>query len=166
MANRKFSGTALAGILLLPFVAAPASAADAAGDATVTIYEPIQFSVLLDMNFGQIVSNSTGGTVRLDPLNSSRDCPVTMICLGTFSFSELQLTGSDATVVVSYSPSFSLTGPGDPIIVEPEFPGGSGAAVQLTGGSAVFAFGAQIHVNPSQAPGAYSGSFSVDVSYQ
>lgn len=146
--------------------ATSANAADTGGSGTVTIYEPIQFAVLLDMNFGKIVADSTGGTVRLDPVNATRDCPGQMVCLGAFSFSELQLTGTDATVVVSYSPSFQLTGPGTPITVEPLFPGGSGTAVQLTGGTAIFAFGADVHINPNQAAGSYSGTFSVDVSYQ
>jgi Domain of unknown function (DUF4402) len=135
-------------------------------DATITVYEDIQFSVLLDMDFGTIVSDSTGGTVNIDPVNNSRTCPATMTCTGSFSFSELQLSGSDANVVVTYDPSFNLNGPGVPILVEPQFPGGSGAVVQLTGGSAIFKFGAQVHINPYQQPGAYNGVFTVDVSYQ
>jgi hypothetical protein len=78
----------------------------------------------------------------------------------------LQLSGSDANVVVTYDSSFSLNGPGVPILVEPQFPGGSGAVVQLTGGSAIFKFGALVHINPFQQPGAYNGIFLVDVSYQ
>jgi hypothetical protein len=135
-------------------------------NATIKVYEDIQFSILLDMDFGTIVSNSTGGTVHLDPVNNDRSCPSTMTCTGAFAFSELQLTGSDANVSVTYDPSFNLTGPGAPILVEPEFPGGSGTVVPLTGGSAVFKFGAQVHINPNQQPGAYNGVFTVDVSYQ
>jgi hypothetical protein len=158
--------TCVAGLPASALFVAPAMAETAVGTGEVRIYEPIQFAVLLDMDFGRIVSDTTGGTVHLDPVNSTRTCPPTMTCLGTFSFSELQLTGTDATVVVSYSPSFQLTGPGAPIVVEPEFPGGSGTAIQLTGGSAVFEFGAQVHINPGQIAGAYSGTFTVDVSYQ
>jgi hypothetical protein len=161
---QKWTGFIVAPMLAL--AATPAAAADTTGTGTAAIYEPIQFAVLLDMDFGKIVSDTTGGTVHIDPVNITRSCPVTMTCLGTFSFSELQLTGSDATVVVSYSPSFQLTGPGAPITVEPEFPGGSGTAIQLTGGSAIFQFGAQVHINPNQTAGSYTGNFSVDVSYQ
>jgi hypothetical protein len=118
-------------------------------------------------DFGTVVSNSTGGVVHLDTSDGSRDCAGgSLTCTGIFNFARLQLTGTDANVLVTYSPSLQLTGPGSPILVEPEFVGGQGAIVQLTGGSAAFEFGAKLHVNPGQTPGTYSGIFTVDVSYE
>lgn len=66
---------------------------------------------------------------------------------------------------VNFDPSFQLTGPGQPIVAEPLFPGGPGAVVHLTGGFTVVNFGARIVVNPGQAPGSYSGDFSVYLEY-
>jgi hypothetical protein len=136
-------------------------------NATLTVYEQIQFAILLEMDFGTVVSNPAGGIVHLDTSDGSRDCGGgSLTCTGTFNFARLQLSGSDANVRVTYDPSLQLNGPGASILVEPEFVGGQGAVVQLTGGSAEFEFGAKLHVNPGQAPGTYSGIFTVDVSYE
>jgi hypothetical protein len=147
---------------------APAYAADTeSANATLTVYEQIQFAILLEMDFGTVVSNPVGGVVHLDTSDGSRDCGGgSLTCTGTFNFARLQLSGSDANVRVTYAPSLQLNGPGSPILVEPEFVGGQGAVVQLTGGSAAFEFGAKLHVNPGQAPGTYSGVFTVDVGYE
>jgi Domain of unknown function (DUF4402) len=150
------------------YAAAPAHAGDTeSATATFEVYEQIQFAILLEMDFGTVVSNPVGGIVHLDTSDSSRDCGGgSLTCTGTFNFARLQLSGSDANVRVTYDPSLQLNGPGSPILVEPEFIGGQGAVVQLTGGSAAFEFGAKLHVNPGQAPGTYSGIFTVDVSYE
>jgi Domain of unknown function (DUF4402) len=148
----------------MPFAA---HAKTATANANATLYRPIQFAVLLELDFGSIVSDPTGGTIVLDPASGTRDCAGgALVCTGSFSWSRLQLTGSDATVVVTYAPSFTLTGPGTPISAELDFPGGSGTSVLLTGGSKTIELGAKLHVNPNQAPGPYSGVFSVDVNYQ
>jgi Domain of unknown function (DUF4402) len=148
--------------------AAPAHAGDSdSATATFQVYEQIQFAILLEMDFGTVVSNPVGGIVHLDSSDGSRDCGGgSLTCTGTFNFARLQLSGSDANVRVTYDPSLQLNGPGSPILVEPEFVGGQGAVIQLTGGSAEFEFGAKLHVNPGQAPGTYSGIFTVDVSYE
>jgi Domain of unknown function (DUF4402) len=158
-------------VLAMPaaiFAAVPAHAGDSeSASATLQVYEQIQFAILLEMDFGTVVSNPVGGVVHLDTSDGSRDCGGgSLTCTGTFNFARLQLSGSDANVRVTYDPSLQLNGPGSPILVEPEFIGGQGAVVQLTGGSAAFEFGAKLHVNPGQAPGTYSGVFTVDVSYE
>ncbi|MEQ8744175.1 DUF4402 domain-containing protein [Parasphingorhabdus sp.] len=134
-------------------------------DSKAQVYRPIQFAVLLELDFGSIIAGSSGGTVILDPTSSSRDCG-TMICTGSFSWSRLAISGSDATVAISYAPIFYLTGPGAPIGAELTYAGGSGSQIEMTGGSAEIQFGAILHVNPDQVPGAYSGEFAVDVNYQ
>jgi Mat/Ecp fimbriae major subunit len=139
----------------------------AATDASAKVYRPINFAVLLELDFGSIVAGPAGGTVTLNPASAIRDCAGgSLVCAGTFSWSKLQLTGSDATVVVTYSPDFTLTGPGAPILAELDFPGGSGTAVALSGGSTTIDIGAKLHVNANQVSGTYSGIFSVDVNYQ
>jgi Domain of unknown function (DUF4402) len=136
-------------------------------EARARVYQPINFAVLLELDFGTVVSNPAGGTIVLDPAAGTRDCAGgSLICTGSFSWSRLQLTGSDATVVVTYAPNFTLTGPGDPITAELDFPGGSGTSVALTGGSTTIEIGAKLHVNPNQVSGPYTGLFSVDVNYQ
>ncbi len=136
------------------------------GSANVTLLEEIQFAVLLEMDFGRIATNNAGGVVELSPSTGTRDCGAGLTCVGGFSFSRLSLSGSDALVRVTFQPEFELTGPGDPMRVEPSFPGGSGAVVPLTDGSATFDFGAKLFINPGQASGQYSGTFIVNVNYE
>jgi hypothetical protein len=50
--------------------------------------------------------------------------------------------------------------------VEVLFPGGQGAAINVTGGQIDVVFGARLTVNANQAEGEYLGQFSVDVDYQ
>lgn len=145
---------------------APAQAgALVTGPTTAQVLEEIQFAVLLDMNFGRIAVNGAGGVVELDPASNNRMCDAGLVCTGTFAVSQLHLTGSDANVQINFQPSFTLTGPGDPMLVEPQFPGGPGAVINLTGGARTVRFGARLHINPLQAPGVYSGDFSIDLEY-
>lgn len=145
---------------------APAHAANSeTTPAAVQVYKPIQFAVLLEMDFGDVVTNSTGGVIELNSAANTRDCGPIM-CLGSFNMARLELSGSDANVRVHYSPTVQLTGPGEMMTVYPNFALGQDALVPLTGGTAIFDFGAALHVNARQAPGSYAGTFTVDVTYE
>lgn len=160
--NWRLRGACLAALL----IPAPALAAGSANaDASMEVLEALQFAVLLDMDFGQIAVGGAGGTVELNPYTSGRTCDPGIVCVGTYGVSELQVSGSDADIQVTFDPTFELTGPGDPIVAEPQFPGGSGSIVHLTGGSAVVKFGARLHINPMQMPGSYTGTFAVNLQY-
>ncbi len=135
--------------------------------ATAQVLNTIQFAVLLDMDFGRVAlrNNVNGGVVVIDPASSGRTCDSALVCAGSFAASQLELTGSDADVQVTFDPTFELTGPGDPITAEPQFPGGSGSVVRISGGSTVVKLGAKLNINPNQAPGVYTGQFSVNLEY-
>jgi Mat/Ecp fimbriae major subunit len=155
---------AMAGALL---AAAPAYAATEQADSKAAIIGAVQFALLLDMDFGNILANSSGGTVELDPVAGTRTCTgVGLVCQGAYSSSRLELTGDDALVKITYDSSFNMTGPGDPIPVVPYYTGGNGALITLTGGTAIADFGATITLNPNQAAGDYTGTFNVTVDYQ
>ena len=145
---------------------APAFADSETGDASITIYEQIQFAVLLEMDFGRIATGSSAGVVELSQSTGTRDCDPNLVCVGGFSFSRLSLSGTDALVRVTFQPDFELTGPGQPMRVEPTFEGGSGAIVRLENGSADFDFGAKLFINAGQVSGQYSGTFAVNVNYE
>jgi hypothetical protein len=49
--------------------------------------------------------------------------------------------------------------------VTPLFPGGSGAQIQLTGGTATIDFGAALAIAAGQLDGDYVGDFTVNVNY-
>ena len=152
-------------IMASGLTSAPAHAETAAANSLATVYRPSTLASLLDLNFGTIVANSTGGVIDLDVNTSSRVCQPGLVCSGGYAFATLQLTGSNAVVVVTYEPLIQLTGPGDPMNVLIQFPGGSGALVPITNNSTTIQFGALLTVNPSQLPGDYSGLFSVNVNY-
>ena len=145
---------------------APAAAGTAqTSSSTAEVLQTIQYAVLLDMNFGRVAASGNAGVVELNPTTGTRNCDPNLVCVSGFNMSELRLTGSDANVQVSFDPTFQLTGPGDPILAEPLFPGGSGAVIAITGGQAVVNFGAKLHINAGQAPGIYSGDFTVYLEY-
>jgi 3-hydroxyisobutyrate dehydrogenase len=123
---------------LCALAAMPAQAATTASTGTqAEVLDTIQVAVLLDMDFGRIAVGGAGGVVVIDPNAGSRSCDPTLVCVGSFGTSELQLTGSDASVQVNFDPTFQLTGPGVPIVAEPQFPGGPGAVVNISGGTTV-----------------------------
>ena len=120
---RSFRLTALA--LCLPACPGVAAAETVqTGNASAQVLKTIQFAVLLNMNFGKVAVNGPG-VIELDPADGSRSCDPGLVCTGSFALSELRLTGSDAAVKVTFDPTFELSGPGDPILTEPLFPGGS-----------------------------------------
>lgn len=135
------------------------------GPATAQVLDSIQYAVLLDMNFGRVAVTGPAGVIELDPASGSRSCDPVLVCVSSFAMSELRLTGSDANVQVNFDPTFQLTGPGDPILAEPLFPGGAGAIISITGGEAIVNFGARLFINAGQAPGIYTGDFTVYLEY-
>lgn len=149
--------------LALPVPALAATAQTA--NSTAQVLDTIQYAVLLDMNFGRVATTGNAGVVELNPSSGSRICDPTLVCVSGFGMSELRLTGSDANVQVNFDPTFTLTGPGDPILAEPLFPGGPGAVVSISGGEAVVNFGARLFINAGQTPGIYSGDFTVYLEY-
>jgi Domain of unknown function (DUF4402) len=162
------SRAALPYLLIVPLLlaAAPAAAETAPGDTKARILTPINFAILLEMNFGDVIAGASGGMVTLNPADGSRDCAIGgLTCTGSHSIARLVLTGSDAIVTVTYAPTFTITGPGAPMTVLPLFPGGSGAQVPLTGGTATIDFGAALIVGANQIDGQYSGDFTVNVNY-
>lgn len=166
---RQFATRWLVAAALSPFLGASPALAGAATSPTAQaeVLESIQFAVLIDMDFGRVAVRDplNGGDVVIDPGSSSRTCSAAIVCTGTFNTSRLELTGSDAAVQVNFDPTFQLFGPGDPINAEPQFPGGPGAVVNLTGGHTVVNFGAVLHINAGQAPGVYTGTFTVNLEY-
>jgi len=156
--------TGLASCAILMPVAAQAQTASIGSNAAVL--EQIRFALLLQMDFGKIAPNPAGGQVILDAASGSRDCSGAQACVGSFSISELRISGTDANVTVNYDTAVQLTGPGDPMTVSPQLPGGTGQTFTLSGGEIVLKFGATLSTNANQVAGSYSGPFTVNVTYE
>jgi hypothetical protein len=145
--------------------ATSANAATAPATTRATIYRPITLASLLDLNFGTIVTDGTGGIVDLNVGSSSRNCDPGLSCSNSYAFATLMLTGSNTTVQINYNPLVQLTGPGTAMGVNIQFPGGPGTLVAITNNATNIEFGALLTVNPNQADGDYAGNFSVSVDY-
>ncbi len=152
--------------VMVSAICVPAAAQSDTGSVNVTIIEEVEFSVQLELDFGKITTSNIGGIVELSPSAGTRDCSSAITCTGLYSMSRISLSGSDALVRISYQTDFELTGPGAPMRVEPSLPSGSGTVLALTGGSATFDFGARLFINPGQASGNYSGTFTINVEYE
>ncbi len=142
-----------------------AQAENLSAQSKATVYRPSTLASLLDLDFGTVVSDGTGGVVLLDVDANSRNCDPGMMCSAAYAFATLSLTGSNATVQVTYDPVVQLVGSGQPMDVSILFPGGSGSYVTITNNAAVIRFGAALTVNPNQMPGDYAGDFTVNVNY-
>jgi hypothetical protein len=142
-----------------------AQAESLSAQSKATVYRPSTLASLLDLDFGTVVSDGTGGVVMLDVDANARNCDPGMMCSAAYAFATLYLTGSNATVQVTYDPVTQLTGPGQPMDVSLLFPGGSGSYVTITNNAAVIRFGASLTINSNQVPGDYSGQFAVNVNY-
>ncbi len=165
--NGKFRGIALLGAFAVTVgLAQPAFADSASANTSATVLQNTTVSSLLQMDFGTIASNGTGGIVSLDAASSSRGCGVGMACSGAFAFATLLVTGDATSVQLNYDPVVQLTGPGIPMNATINYVGGQGAVVSLVNGNATIHFGADLLVNPNQTAGAYNGTFSVSVNYQ
>jgi hypothetical protein len=153
------------------FAAGPTASVSTGADATVVA--PIAITNLVNgvatkLSFGQIAANTVAGHVSISSAGvlSSNDVP-TLIAPGS--------TGTVPTFTVSGSPNLAYTGT-VPASVSLTGPTGStamtasltkvGNAATLDGtGHDTFTLSAILAVGASQAPGSYTGSFSVTAAY-
>jgi Mat/Ecp fimbriae major subunit len=163
-----------------------AFAATASADAKAEILTPISVSKTADLDFGTIAVNN-GGSVTVSEVDGTVTCGATagdLICGGTTSRAAFGISGADGKAVsVNADASVTLTGP---------VPSGGGTAPTMTatltesatsvtlstaapavgatpaviGGQGSFHVGGELSVGATQAAGAYTGSFDVEVLYQ
>ena len=164
----------LTGVFMLIFAAEKAEAqnptATAKANAAANIITPITIQSITDLNFGNIIANSSDGTVTMGTEN---DVPTytgvaAPSIAGTRTRSEFTvegMSGVNFTIALPADNDIELTGPA------------SADAMSLTGwthnsdlvltdGENTFQVGATLNVNANQANGAYSATFPVTVNYQ
>ena len=178
--NRFFQRTATA-LLLAAFAmiaAQPAYAGTMPGSGEITIVSPLSFVIDDNLDFGTIVRGTTAGTVTVTPtgtrtqtggvtlINGGGHKPALFAGQGTFlQRVEISLGAS----------SISLTGPGAPMQVRDFVLGSTPTAVltttplsfRIAALNGVFSFpvGATLDVGANQAPGVYSGNWSITLNY-
>jgi hypothetical protein len=178
--NRFFQRTARA-LLLAAFAmigAQPAYAGTMPGSGEITIVSPLSFVIDDNLEFGTIIRGTTAGTVTITPtgtrtqtggvtlVNGAAHKPALFAGQGTFlQRVEISLGAS----------SISLTGPGAPMRVRDFVLGSTPTAVltttplsfRIAALNGVFSFpvGATLDVGANQAPGVYSGNWSITLNY-
>jgi hypothetical protein len=130
---------------------------------------PITISEQQQINYGTIAVTNGGGTVTISP-SGTVSAPGGFTVSGLTSAGKFHVTGKqNCSVSISFLAG-SLTGPGTAMSIG-NFTNNAGASPSLnivgagTLGSLDFSVGADLTVNPNQAGGSYSGTYTVTVIY-
>jgi len=143
--------------------------ATATATASATIVTPISISKTTDMNFGNIATDGTVGTVILAP-GSTRTFTggVTLpAATGTVTAASFTVAGSGSyTYAITLPSSVTITSGSDSMIVD-TFTSTPSSTGTLSSGSQVITVGATLNLVASQAEGTYTSAtpFAVTVNY-
>ncbi len=133
-------------------------------NVTISITLPISISVGADLDFATIAPTGTAGTVTLTPASARSSVNVVLVG-GTPSAASFNVTGdSGANYSVTLPSTADLTSGANTMTVD-TFTDDTGPNTKLSGGSDTFNVGATLNVAADQAPGSYSGTYSVTVNY-
>lgn len=117
--------------------------------------------------FGSITSGAghTGGTVSVAP-SGKRDCDTSLVCGGETMAASLTISGAPQTsVTYSYPTETVLRSGAETLLIRNIIDSNGGICSLDEFGRCGAAFGATMHVSGGQKPGAYSGSFRVQIDY-
>ncbi|MGV3729160.1 MAG: DUF4402 domain-containing protein [Sphingopyxis sp.] len=169
--------TALA-ILIASAAASPALAqANMQGEAEAIVLRPLSFFKVDDLDFGDIIPSTSAGTVRIHPDGTrSRTGGVTLAGDGGEPARFAGLGSFNRQVNISLgSNSIWITGPGTRMRVRNFEIGSTPTAILSTSptrfritsplGNYNFPVGATLEVGANQAPGNYSGTFTITLNY-
>ncbi len=173
-------GRVCAGLAVLCALAASPALAQttATAESQVAIQEPLSVLAVQDMDFGEIVTDGTPGTVVLNPANQTCTTTAGLVRTGpcraaVFSGYTVAWFFGLSFITIDAPETVILTGPGDPIVVDQltmaddttMWPIGGSYMVSDPDGLFQLRFGGTLHVGTNQAAGEYSGTISVTVAY-
>lgn len=171
-------GIAACALMTAPAAFSPAHAqASSSGEAEAIVLRPLSFFKVNDLDFGDIIASGAAGTVRIHPDGSrSRTGGVTLAGGGgePARFAGLGSYNRQVNISLGANQIF-ITGPGTPMRVRNFEIGSTPTAILSTSptrfritttlGNFNFPVGAILDVNANQAPGRYSGNFTVTLNY-
>jgi hypothetical protein len=142
--------------------------------STATIITPIGISNSVALAYGNLAVNTTAGTVLLPatsgtPIRVASGGVTLPAVTGTVTAAKFTVTGqvsSAYTIGLPANGMVTITGPGAPMTVNnfiSSLPSNTGTTG--TGGTEDLYVGATLGVAGSQAPGNYTGTFTVTVNY-
>ncbi|MDR6833097.1 MULTISPECIES: DUF4402 domain-containing protein [unclassified Sphingopyxis] len=172
-AARALSTAAVAAGALL---CGPVHAADTNVTVNAAVVRPNTLIKTDDLDFGTLVSGAAGGTVTINPVTNARTSGGGVTLVGTSAQRAVfQGTGGIFLITVSGSTSVTLAriGGGAPAmtatLVRAASTGGGGIALLggtlLPSGVQTYYIGGTLTVPANQAPGDYSGTFTLTVNY-
>lgn len=144
--------------------------ATATATAAATIVTPISISNTADMNFGNVATDGSVGTVVLTPQSTRTSTGgVTLpTTAGTVTAAAFTVTGSGSyTYSITLPNSVTITSGGDTMIVDTFTSTPSAADGQLSSGTQDITVGATLNLVASQGAGTYLSAtpFAVTVNY-
>ncbi|HEV7572869.1 MAG TPA: DUF4402 domain-containing protein [Thermoanaerobaculia bacterium] len=147
------------------------ASAQAAGSASATasafakVITPIAITKTADLNFGTIISGSTG-TVTVSPAGVETAIGATVLNPNpNVSAAQFNVTGEPSTVYTITLPGTITITNGAQTMSVGGFQSTPASGVLSAGGSQALQVGATLNVGTNQAVGSYSGTFSVTVNY-
>lgn len=171
-------GIAACALMMASAVAVPAHAQQTAqGQSEAIVLRPLSFFKVNDLDFGDIIPSNVAGTVTLEPDGSrSRTGGVTLAGNGGEPARFAGLGSLNREVNISLgSNTIWLNGPGVRMRARTFEIGSTPTAVLSTSptrfritsplGNYNFPVGATLEVGANQAPGDYSGTFTVTLNY-
>ena len=158
--------------------AQPAYAGTTPGGSEVTIVRPLSFVIDDNLDFGTVVRGTTAGTVTITPTGTRTQTGGVTLANGgghkPASFAG-QGTFTQRVDISLGANSIPLNGPGTPMRVRDLIIGSTPTAALTTAPlsfriaalNGVFSFpiGATLDVAANQAPGVYSGNWSITLNY-
>lgn len=155
-------------LIMAGFTAGAYAQATATATASATVVTPIGITKSVDMNFGNVATNGTAGTVVLAPAGSrTQTGGVTLPATGgTVAAASFAVTGEGAYTYAITLPSTNYTvtkAAGTETMTINTFtstPTGTGT---LASGAQTLTVGATLNVGASQVSGAYTNATGFDV---
>ncbi len=153
-------------------VKADGGSAQASANATATIVKAISIDKVKDLRFGKIIAASTEGQVAIQ-LDGTRTIAAGNVALfnqgsdhQAASFKTMGTPGAAYYLVLPADGSVSLTGPSGstPMTIEGFIHSATGTLDASTG-EETFNVGGTLNVGANQAPGQYTGTFTVTAAY-
>jgi hypothetical protein len=169
--------TAAALLMIAAMAAAPAQADVAQGSAEITVVRPLSFVIDNNLDFGTLIPANVAGTVTMAPTGARTATNGIVLVGGGHTPASFAGQGSfNQRVDISLGAnSIFITGPGTRMRVRTFVVGSTPTAVlttaplrfRIAAANGIFAFpiGATLEVGANQAPGTYSGNWSITLNY-
>ncbi len=151
--------------LAIAAIAAPAQAATVSANATATVLIPMTITKTNDLRFGSFAATAAAGTVTISTAGARTGSGVQLSSMNTGGAAGFTVAGdTNYTYAITLPSTATLTSGGNSMTINSFTSNPSGTGT-LASGAGTVTVGGTLQVGASQAPGAYTGTFSVTMDY-